>query len=246
MKIAVISDIHGNYEAFLNVLEDIEKKGVDTIISLGDNIGYGADSEKVIQLVRSLNIISVLGNHELAVLDDRVRSWFKNDAAKAIDHTIMSLSEDSKTFIQTMAYNLSLHNCGFVHGFPPDSVRFYIHQIDEGRFLKTFDAMTESICFVGHTHKLNLVYPGDGRIHWKKLDTGKRTLGKEKKYVINAGSVGQPRDGSFKAQYVIWNPSLYELEVRAVSYDVAAAVKKIEVSGIPKRYAQILEGKIIF
>ena len=244
MKFAVISDIHGNYEAFINVLEDIEKIGVKCIFSLGDNIGYGADSEKVIQLIHSRKIVSVLGNHELAALDRRVRSWFNKDAAKAIEVAIKSLSKESSAFLQTLQLNLSFNNCFFVHGFWPNSVRLYIHEIDEGRFLKTFDTMSESICFVGHTHKLNLVYPGNSRIYWEKLERGKITLKTDKKYFINAGSVGQPRDGSSKAQYVIWDPEGLELEVRAVSYDVKKAAQKIIACGIPERYARILEGRI--
>ncbi len=246
MKIAVISDIHGNYEALASVLDDIDLQSVDRVISLGDNIGYGADSEKVIQTVRSHDIISILGNHEMAVIDKRVRAWFKKDAAKAIDKAIKSLSSDSIEHIRTMETNLARHECYFVHGFPPDSFRFYLHQVDEDRFLKAFDEMTVPVCFVGHTHKLNLVYPENKGTQSKKLGNGKKELDRERKYVINAGSVGQPRDGTCKAQYVIWDSHGFELEVRTVSYDVASAVKKIEAAGIPERYARILEGKVVF
>lgn len=243
MKIAVISDIHGNYEAFLSVVEDIEKSGVDTVISLGDNIGYGADSQRVTQLIKARNIISILGNHEMAVLDQKVKSWFKNDAGKAIELAINSLSADSLAFISSLKISLSFHGCFFVHGFPPNSFRIYLSQVDDQTLLKSFDMIKAPICFMGHTHKLSLIHPEGTNIIKENLDIGKKTLKKNLKYFINAGSVGQPRDGSANAKYVIWDPARYELETRSVSYDVKTAAEKIEAAGIPAKYARALEGK---
>ena len=243
MKMAVIADIHGNYEAAARVIEDIEKQGVDTVISLGDNIGYGADPEKVIQLVKKNRIISVLGNHELALLDEKVKAWFKKDGAKSVEYTINHLSMDSQAFIRSFKLNLSFHDCFFVHAFYPDSVRFYIDELDDSQLLDAFNRMEKSVCFVGHTHKRLLFYPEQGRIHLEKLNPGKKTLSRNKKYFINAGSVGQPRDGSSGAAYLIWDTERFELEIRSVAYDVAAAATKIRNAGLPERYARILEGE---
>ena len=226
MRIAVISDIHGNLEAFTSVYNDIQQQQVESVISLGDNIGYGADSENVIQQIRSHNIISILGNHELAVTDLKVRKWFQADAHKALKQALENLSEDSKQYIHGLKKNFRMADCLFVHGFPPDSARFYLFQISDGQLLQTFDDMHESICFVGHTHKLRLIHSDNGSIHSQTLQNGHIQLNRNQKYIINAGSVGQPRDGDPDAKYLIWDTSTYRLEIRSVAYDIATAAKK--------------------
>ena len=183
MRIAVLSDIHGNHEALTSVLEDLKKQNASTVISLGDNIGYGADSEAVIHTVRSLNITSVLGNHELASIDKKVRAWFRKDAETAISHAIKSLSDTSLSFIKSLSSALQLENCYFVHGFPPNSARLYLTYVDDDEVFKTLNTLTESVCFVGHTHKLCIVYAKNGRIYRDVPETGKTQLKKGEKYV---------------------------------------------------------------
>jgi len=245
MKIAVIADIHGNLEAFTNVLGDIESQQIEAVISLGDNIGYGADSEQIIQQIRTRNIISIMGNHEHAISNPKVRAWFTKDAQKALDQARASLSEGSKDYICSLQKSLRLYNCLFVHGFPPDSTRFYLFQISDAKLLKTFDEMEESICFVGHTHKLRLVYLQNGIIHSQTLESGLTRLNSNQKYIINAGSVGQPRDGDPNAKYLIWDSSTDQLETRSIPYDVETAAKKIVAAGIPVKFARRLEGTIL-
>ncbi|WP_022669354.1 metallophosphoesterase family protein [Desulfospira joergensenii] len=240
MKIAVITDIHGNYEAFSSVLRDIRANGADVIVSLGDNIGYGADSERVIQRVKDQKISTVLGNHEMAVLEEKAKARFRKEAQKALESAMNSLSEDSLEFIRSLGLNLSLENCLFVHGFPPDSNRFYLHLVEDKKLLQAFCMMEESLCFVGHTHQLCLVYIEQGRVVRKILKPGRKRLERGRKYMVNAGSVGQPRDGSGRATYVLWNTERYELEVRSLAYDAAGAARKIRAAGIPEIYARIL------
>jgi len=242
MKIAVISDIHGNLEAFTRVLEDIRLQQVDFIISLGDNISYGADSEAVIQQVQQQDIISILGNHELAVMDAKVRNWFTKDAQQALNQVLKTLSADSIQYIHGLQINFSLADCLFVHGFPPDSARLYLFQISDAQMLQTFRDMEESICFVGHTHKLRLVCPDKDRIDSQPLQNKITQLSRDQKYIINAGSVGQPRDGDPDAKYLIWDTSAYQLEVRSIPYDISAAAQKIMDAGIPEKFARCLVG----
>lgn len=242
MRIAVISDIHGNYEALLRVLEDITGQGADRIISLGDNIGYGADSDKVIQTLQAMEVVSIRGNHEMAVLDTRVRSWFKPEARAALDIAIDSLSPGAMAYIRDLDPFLSFEACYFVHGFPPDSARVYLFQAGEERMRKALNRLDVSACFVGHTHRLSLVYPrGPGFMRETPVN-GTHLMIRHLPCFINAGSVGQPRDGSTKAQYVIWDTRLSELTVRILTYDAATAARKIRDAGIPGCYARILEG----
>ncbi len=244
MRIAVISDIHGNLEAFTSTLKDIELQTVDKIISLGDNIGYGADSETIIQQMISGRILSILGNHELACINKKVYKWYIGDVKKSIDSTLSQLSSSSIDYLKGLAINLSDYQAFFIHGFWPDSVRHYLHQIPDVELLQAFEQIKESICFLGHTHRLSLVFPEDGSIQVQKLNPGRVLLEKDKKYMINAGSVGQPRDNDPRAKYVIWDTQKYCLDIRYIDYDNQTAAQKIVAAGLPLKYATAVDPDI--
>lgn len=244
MQIAVISDIHGNIEAFTTVLKDIELQAVDKIISLGDNIGYGADSEAVIQQMIANRIPSILGNHELACVNKKVYKWYIGDVKRSLDDTLSKLSPSSVAYLEGLTVNLSQYQAFFVHGFWPDSVRHYLHQISNDELLQAFKKIKESICFLGHTHRLCLIFSEDSNIQVQRLNPGLVQLEKDKKYMINAGSVGQPRDGDPRAKYVIWDTEKYCLSIRYIDYDNQAAARKILAAGLPLKYAQVVDPDI--
>ncbi len=244
MRIAVISDIHGNIEAFKTVLKDMELQAVNKIISLGDNIGYGADSEAVIQQIIASRIPSILGNHELACVNKKVYKWYTRDVKKSIDYTLSKLSPSSIDYLKGLPVNLSRYQAFFVHGFWPDSVRHYLHQIPDAELRHAFGQIKESICFLGHTHRLSLIFPEDGDIQVQPLNPGLIQLEKDKKYMVNAGSVGQPRDGDPRAKYVIWDTEKYCLDIRYIDYDNQIAARKILAAGLPFKYAQAVNPDI--
>lgn len=238
MRIAVISDIHGNLEAFTAVLDDIEHQAVDTIVSLGDNINYGADSEAVIQKIIALKIPSILGNHEMACINGKVYNWYVGDVKRSLDDTLSKLSPSSVDYLKGLSINLSKHQAFFVHGFWPDSVRHYLHQMPNSELLNALEQIREPVCFVGHTHRLALVFQVKNTIHTQPLDQGKTALEKNITYIINAGSVGQPRDGNPRAKYVIWDTMGHHLDIRYVDYDNQTAAQKIRAAGLPLKYAR--------
>lgn len=244
MRIAVISDIHGNIEAFKTVLKDIERKAVNQIISLGDNIGYGADSEAVIQQIIASRIPSILGNHELACVNKKVYKWYIGDTKRSLDDTLSKLSPSSIDYLKGLTVNLSKYQAFFVHGFWPDSVRHYLHQIPDSELLHAFGQIKESICFLGHTHRLSLIFPEDGNIQVQPLNPGLTQLEKNNKYMVNAGSVGQPRDGDPRAKYVIWDTEKHCLDIRYIDYDNQTAARKILAAGLPFKYAQVVNPDI--
>ncbi len=240
MKIAVISDIHGNMDAFEQVLADIDNSNVDAIISLGDNIGYGPEPEQVVTLIRERDIPTVMGNHEMVTASPSKLDWFNPTARKSLEKTISLLSDSSVNFICKIERCKVCHGYRFVHGFPPDSPTVYLFQVPEERLRYAFQQMEEKICFVGHTHELEIVgFDGENITH-SPLKKGLTFLYDEKKYIINIGSVGQPRDGNNNAKYVIWDTSNYHIEVRFVPYDIASVVKKILDAGLPKNHANRL------
>jgi predicted phosphodiesterase len=237
MKIAVISDIHGNLEAFQEVLADIDRFGVDDLISLGDNIGYGPEPEQVMRLIQDRKISSVLGNHEMAVLDHGFLDWFNPAARFSLEKTIGMLSENSVQFIGTLKHAMVALGCRFVHGFPPESAVIYRFQVAEDILYRTIRQLEERICFIGHTHELEIVaYDGRG-LDIKSISEGTIRLERDHRYIINIGSVGQPRDGNNQAKYVIWDDSNNELRVRFIPYDTQKVADKILSAGLPEIHA---------
>ena len=237
MRIAVISDIHANMEAFETVLADIDASNADQIISLGDNIGYGPEPEAVLNLIRKRNIFSVMGNHELAVVNSNYLSWFNPNARMSIEKTFAMLSDESLQHICKLRAYLVDHNCRHVHGIPPDSITTYQFEISEDEFTYILCRMRESICFIGHTHILEMIEFDGFRALRRPLNQGVVGLNGDKKYVINVGSVGQPRDGDNHAKYVVWDTCENLVEVKFVAYDIESVVEKIISAGLPEVHA---------
>jgi len=240
MKLAVVSDIHGNLEAFKQVLTDIEQAGIDNIISLGDNIGYGPDSQQVMTLIRSLKIPSIMGNHELALLEPSYLSFFNPLARESLNNISRTLSDASRHDIFTLPKTLTEHDCRFVHGFPPDLITTYLFEVSQPEIQQAFDQIKERLCFVGHTHKLELIGYNGNQVTRTRLTQGIVALDPQHRYIINAGSVGQPRDDTNHAKYVIWDEATDRLEVRFVSYDHVSVAVKIITAGLPTAHADRL------
>ncbi|MDZ7663960.1 MAG: metallophosphoesterase family protein [Desulfotignum sp.] len=240
MKIAVLSDIHGNLEAFQAVLDAIEHFRIDTVISLGDNIGYGPDSEAVVALIRARKIASVLGNHEMAVKNKNNLAWFNPVAQNALAIAQSQLSDASLAWINQLPRYIILAGLRFVHGVPPDSAFLYLFQLPENRLIRKLAQSEEPICFAGHTHELEIISWDGTRLEKQTPGPGRYCLEPDQKYIINAGSVGQPRDGSAGAKFVLYDTGTQELTVRAVAYPFEKTQEKIIAAGIPRMYADRL------
>jgi len=240
MRLAVVSDIHGNFEAFQQVMNDFDRSRVDAVISLGDNIGYGAEPDRVIQQIKARNITSVQGNHELAIKDEDYLAWFNPAARKSLIKTRDLLSEASIRFVTQLEPFLTSYDCRFVHGFPPDSPLIYMFQVSDGRKKQVFEEIAQRLCFIGHTHTLEIISYDGRHIEYEDLCRGVTRLDNKKKYIINIGSVGQPRDTDNNAKYVIWDSSADTIDLRFVSYNIAAVVRKIQAAGLPEEHAQRL------
>jgi predicted phosphodiesterase len=241
MRTAIVSDIHGNYDAFRKVIEDFDESGVDRVISLGDNIGYGPESDRVVREIIARNIPSVLGNHELAVKDKKYLNWFNPVARKSLIKTRELLSASTIQFIAELEPFLIFDDCRCVHGFPPDSPLIYMFQASENRKKEIFEELPERLSFIGHTHSLEIIgYDGKKIVH-NDLTEGLLNLERDKKYIINIGSVGQPRDDcSNDAKYVIYDSTADTIDVRFISYDIEAVVRKIKDAGLPEEHANRL------
>lgn len=233
MRLAVISDIHGNTDAFVEVLANADLSRVDEMVCLGDVIGYGPEPNEAILLIRERNIPTVMGNHELGIVRRDYLNLLNPIACQSLQMTIKMLSEESLFFVTGLEHFLVSYDSRFVHGFPPDSPTTYMFEISNIKMKNIFGQYKERLCFTGHTHSPEIVeFDGDFVVR-TLLKRGVTNLDKDKRYIINAGSVGQPRDGDNHAKYLIWDTSDDTIEVKYVPYDIDSAVNKIIKAGLP-------------
>lgn len=233
-KLTVISDIHGNLEALQAVLSDIDRLGLDTVVCLGDNIGYGPEPDQVLTLLRSRDIPSLMGNHEWGLVDEKSLFWFNPQARCSLLQNKQLLSDDSLAYLKSLPVNMFFDDCLLVHACPPDSIKTYLFEISPAQFSEIFLEMEHDLCMVGHTHDLVLVSYTSGQVKMAPLVEGVQTLDKKGKYIVNVGSVGQPRDGNNNAKYVIWDSETRTLEVRFVPYNIRKTAEKIMALGLPR------------
>ena len=234
MRIAVISDIHGNLEALLRVLEDIEEQDIRRVVCLGDNIGYGPEPNEVVRLIEEHSIPCVMGNHELGLVQPEYLGWFNRSAKRSLLMTREMLTGVTMEYIRTLPSFLVESGGYFTHGCPPDRTTTYLFELSDHELESLFVEIDQALIFVGHTHDLAAVsFDGHGVRHFS-LGKGSAHLKEGHRYMINVGSVGQPRDGNNNAKYVIWDQEAHEIEVRFVPYDIAKTADKILELGLPR------------
>jgi diadenosine tetraphosphatase ApaH/serine/threonine PP2A family protein phosphatase len=217
------------------VLGDIDSRrpGVEEIIALGDTLGYGPEPEACMNLLRESGIVSVQGNHELALAQPKYRRWFNPQAREALHWTRERVSDETMAYIRELPMFLIRHGCLFVHGLPPDSAFKYLYDVTDDDMADLFARFAEAAAFIGHTHELALVTWDGRRAMRSRLQQGSRRLDRSRRYIINIGAVGQPRDEDNRAKYVLWNTDTRELTVRYVAYDRKPAAAGFQSAGEP-------------
>jgi predicted phosphodiesterase len=241
MRLAIIADIHGNYQALQAVLADIALMGVDRIVSLGDNIGYGPEPEEVVMALRDHRVLSVMGNHELGLVSRSYRNRLHATARESLNITRALLSPASLAWLEVLpAFHLD-GTARFVHGCPPQSITVYLYAPTENRLRRLFASYPERLCFAGHTHDFGFyqqegiaITSGQWQVEQKKMEPRAR-------YLFLPGSVGQPRDSlSWHAKYMLWDQEAATIEVRAVVYDVQTTIRLLGERGFPVTNAKRL------
>ena len=235
--IAVISDIHGNLEALEAVLEDARREGVDSMVCLGDVVGYGADPNACMDRVDAEMRATVLGNHDAAARDLRHSENFNDVAREAIRWTQEHLSAENLERLNTLPFEHVEHGARFVHASPDDPPAWH-YILTEQEAWNAFEACPERICFVGHSHvPLRVVLRG-GRL--EVVDDLTLDVRSDVRALVNVGSVGQPRDGDWRASYALFDPESRRVVARRVEYDLEKASSKIVAAGLPEILARRL------
>lgn len=238
MKTAIISDIHGNLEALTAVLERLQARSVDRIISLGDNIGYGPNPNEVMTLLAREKVESILGNHEMVIIYPRFINWFNPVARKSVIKTTADLSLIHVKSIHTHKKFMVKKNLRFVHGVPPSSPFLYPFQLSDKKLAQKISNMDETICFCGHTHELEIIEcTSQGELTRRPLAREGVALNKKYRYLINAGSVGQPRGSNKDAKALIYHGGSHSIEIIYVPYPYEVTMKKIIDAGLPESFA---------
>lgn len=235
-----MSDIHGNKEAFTQVMEDIESSKVDIIVNLGDSVGYGPEPEEILYAIQKNEIVNILGNHELAIIDKTYRLYSMGGARESIERTIKFLTPGLISYIGGLPSHRVIDDALFVHGCPPESPTIYLNHLSLFEIGTAFESYDRYICFAGHTHRLMLFSYNGKNIGLNTLKEKTVRLEPDLRHIVNVGSVGQPRDEDLRAKYVIWDDNRKILEIRRVAYDAAATAAKIMKRGFLKRDADRL------
>jgi len=239
MIYGLISDIHGNLEAFEVVLAEL--KGVDAFLCLGDIVGYGPDPGACVDRTRELpNLTCVVGNHDLAAIGEYDLSWFNPYARRAIEWTAERLAPDQRRFLSSLRPTAVVGEVTLVHGSLASPMA-YITGKQEA--LECFRVMAGSLCFVGHTH-IAEHYRNRGRTEACDQTSlwggGSIALEPGLRYIINPGAIGQPRDGNPAASFGTYDSEAGTIEVRRVPYDVGAVQEKMRAAGLPAYLAMRL------
>jgi predicted phosphodiesterase len=241
MRYLILSDLHANLEAIETVVQDAQQRydGFDRVVCLGDVVGYGADPEAVIQIIRGLSHTTIRGNHDKAVSLGENLEWFNPAARDATIWTLNQLEDESLEYLRALPAGPQLVN-GFqiCHGSPVDEDEYLITETDVEMLAGHLDS---GIIFFGHTHVQGgfrmlrgvvtvLPRPFHG-------DTESIEIEEQAYYFLNPGSVGQPRDQDPRAAYAVYDASERVCHLHRVSYDVDTTQRKILDAGLPQRLA---------
>jgi len=232
MKYAIFSDIHSNLDAFNAVLEDIEKQNVDKKLFLGDIVGYGPYPNESIELLKENTDVMLAGNHDWAAIGKVDTSYFNPYAVASMEWTEKKLTDDNKEFLKSLYPSAEVDNIQLSHATPaePEEWRYIMSMQDA---LDNYSAITKNVCFIGHSHQPVIIEFTNETTLAPIRDTSK-VLTKERKYIVNVGSVGQPRDSNADACYVLFDSDSGFVEYKRIPYDIPAVQKRMEEIGLPE------------
>ena len=236
MKFAIIADIHANLEALHVVLEDSKKQQVTQYACLGDVVGYNANPKECLDIIRTMNMPCVKGNHDEYCSSEEHLEGFNPAAAEAVNWTRKQLTEDDRQWLRDLKYTRMVTNFTIVHA-TLDGPQRWGYVFDKLAAAASLTYQNTSVCFFGHTH-VPVAFMKDSVVRGGTYSKFKTEPGK--KYFVNVGAVGQPRDNNPKCAYVVYDTDEGTIEIRRLEYDIATAQKKILAAGLPERLAERL------
>jgi len=240
---AVLGDVHANLDALEVVLGDCRAMGVTDYLCTGDVVGYNACPHECLEIIRGLNCPVVKGNHDHYVSSEQNLQDFHPNAAAVVEWTRKQLNDDEMRWLREMPFTETKMGVTLVHS-TMDNPEGFGYVFDHLQAEANFICQKTPLCFHGHTH-CPLIYEkqmsGIYRIDAEGLPNDTFRLVPGRKYFINVGSVGQPRDSDPRSSYVLYDPATKCIRFRRLEYDFSAAQSRIRAAGLPERLAQRLE-----
>jgi diadenosine tetraphosphatase ApaH/serine/threonine PP2A family protein phosphatase len=236
MRFAILSDLHANLEAGEATLADARASACSHFVCLGDVVGYNANPHECVNLVQDLDCLTTKGNHDEQASLLEPSHGFNELAEHAINWTRENLTDGDKEWLRELRLVRQVHDFTIVHATldTPGQWGYVLNNLDAAA---SFTYQRSSVCFFGHTH-FPVAYVRDEGV--RRVRSDKLLIEPGKKYFINAGSVGQPRDGDWRAAYCIYDTEKNVVEQRRVKYDLVTAQRKILKAGLPRLLADRL------
>lgn len=239
MRIGILSDIHSNLEAFEAVINYAENEKVDEYLCLGDIVGYGTNPNRCVEIVRDLTPKIVAGNHDYGVCGKTDIYYFNDVARQAIKWTRKNISAENVDFIKSLPLKIEDENSVFVHSTPssPEKWNYIMNMYDS---IKEFKQLKKKLCFIGHSHQ-PVIFSMTSDYEVSSSIDDSLIFNKNKKYIVNAGSIGQPRDGNPKASFLLYDTDKNKITYSRIEYDIKKTQDKIIKAGLPAFLAKRLE-----
>jgi len=232
MKYGFFSDVHANLEALKACIIDFRSEKLDKVFFLGDAVGYGPNPDECVKLIDEIAEVKLMGNHDYAALGLMETEYFNQYAAESMGWTKSSISEKTMEIMSDFELTHVIGEILLVHSSPREPENWhYILDMEDAE--ENFDFFTQKICLLGHTHRPYIVF---------KSETGEAALSKEVevpieleyRYLVNIGSVGQPRDGDPRSCYLIYDTDAGTMKLKRVQYDIKSTQKVMAEIGLPE------------
>ncbi|MBX7246828.1 MAG: metallophosphatase family protein [Candidatus Sumerlaeaceae bacterium] len=236
-RVCIFSDIHGNLQALQQVLQEIATLDVDYLICCGDVVGYGANPNECVELLRERKIPTIAGNHDHAALSLIDITYFNEVAKRAITWTRQNLKPENEAFLRDLPLTIEFAEMLFVHASPA-SPESWDYIITMGHARQSFKHFGQRVCFIGHSHTPFIVENENSNLSCP--DKPEITMREGCRYLVNVGSVGQPRDRNPDACFAIYDRVQKKIEIHRVKYDLVGAQDQIRQEGLPIELAERL------
>jgi len=243
MRLAVIADVHSNLEALESVLAALQAEGVGAVLNLGDLVGYGASPNECLKMLTNSYYLNLAGNHDLALLSPEKAEYFNIIAYQALMWQREVVQPEYREFLQGLPLTRGMPGKFLAcHGTPTSAEAYITHHFQGKKVLAELSrGGGPRVCFFGHTHRRALWYRDiRGKVARLEISRPQVFLEAEGHYLINPGSVGQPRDGNPQAAYAVFDPEEFSIHFKSTAYDIPGAQRRILQAGLPPFLAERL------
>ena len=241
MRVAILTDIHSNLPALEAVLAGVEEAGIEHRWCLGDVVGYGAQPDECARLVEERCELGLVGNHDLAVTGEIETDVFSAAAAAAVEWTRANAEDSTIEFLKGLEPQNTEHDVGLYHASPRDPVWEYVLAVDQAR--ECMEQQSARVSMIGHSHVALWFSDGNGPLGGDgggQAEGGREIDLSEGRWLLNPGSVGQPRDGDPRAAWLELDTDSWKATYHRTSYDIDSAAEPIRAAGLPELLADRL------